>query len=297
MIDKIIVAILAIIAILVLLFAGIGFCGLCMFVNNVENNTGFNGLVEHREDKTIHAPAQKVSIEGYTLGGDVEVSESTTGNIEVIYDVYAPQGHLDDIVTGTNYSMEGDTLKIKATAKFPDNMGSLSMVGTRGANLHIKVPKNATYDLNLNTLGGRVIVPDLQGSNLKISTMGGDIDLDNVSYDSITATTAGGDITAEYDAGKAVFETMGGRIVLNTKQATGTMNASTAGGDIRVTLPDDTRFTIDASTMGGRVTHGSINMADAAEKSKTRLSGSTEGGVGSLDIDLKTMGGDIEISY
>lgn len=295
MIDKIIIAILAIIAILVLLFAGIGFCGLCMFVNNVENNTGFAGPVEHREDKTIHAPAQKVSIEGYTIGGNVEVSESTTGNIEIIYDVYATEGHLYDIVTGTNYSMEGDTLKIKTSARIPDYKSQV-FSGTRGANLYIKVPKNASYDLDVSTAGGNIIVPDLNGTSLEATTLGGDIDLEGVSYDSIKASTAGGNIDAKYNAKTVVFDTMGGNIIIATGQTAGKLKANTAGGDITVVLPDGTLFTVDASTLGGKVSHGLIHMA-ATEETRTKLVGPTEGGAGSLDLDLTTMGGDISISY
>jgi len=292
-IDKIIIAVLALIAILVVLLAGIGLCSFCMFANNIKT-TSFNNPIEHREDKTIHDGAASVSIDVNTIGGNIEISESTTDKIEVIYDVYATQGRLYDIVTGTNYSMEGDMLKIKATAKFPDDPSTL--IGIRGAHVLVKVPRNASYSLNLKTMGGNVIVPDIQGNSLKAETMGGKIDLNGVSYDSVTANTAGGNINAEYNARTAVFETMGGNIVLDAKQSAGTINANTAGGDIRVTLPQDTLFTIDASTMGGRVNHGSIHM-DATEEARTKLIGPTEGGAGNLSVSLKTMGGDIEISY
>jgi DUF4097 and DUF4098 domain-containing protein YvlB len=291
--DKIIIGVLALIAILVLLLAGIGVCGFCLFANKI-TTTSFTSPVEHREDKTVHDGAANVSIEVDTIGGNIEISESTSDKIEVIYDVFATEGHLYDIVTGTNYSTEGDTLKIKATAKIPDYRSP--MMGTRGAHVYVKVPKNASYSLNLNTAGGNVIVPDLRGESLRIATLGGYIELNGANYETITANTAGGDINAEYDAKKAVFDTLGGEIVLNAKQTNGTIKANTAGGDVRVTLPEGTLFTVDASTMGGRVTHGSIQM-DATDETRTRLDGHTQNGAGNLDITLKTMGGNVEISY
>lgn len=291
--DKVIIGVLALIAILVLLLAGIGVCGFCLFANKI-TTTSYTSPVEHREDKTIHDGAANVSIDVDTFGGDIEVSESTSDKIEVIYDVFATEGHLYDIVTGTNYSTEGDTLKITATAKIPDYKST--MIGTRGAHVYVKVPKNASYSLNLHTMGGDITVPSLHGNAVYMDTMGGELKLAGGQYETVYLNTMGGDITASYEASKATLKTLGGRIEIDTTQTTGKLDANTMGGDIDVRLPAGTLFTVDATTMGGRVSAGSIQM-NASEKTKTRLIGHTQGGAGSLDIYLNTMGGDIEISY
>lgn len=297
MIGKVILGVLAVLAILILLLAGIGVCGLCMFTNKVTNqgySYEYSGIVETREDKTTHAAADKVSIDGDTFGGDVVVSESATGNIEVVYVVHATNGRLSNIVTNTTYAMEGDTLKIRTWAKIPEYQHL--MFGNIGADLYIKVPRNASYDLNLGTAGGDVVVPALEGTSLMANTAGGDINLRGVSYDSITVNTAGGKITANYGARNAVFDTMGGDITLDATQTTGTLKANTAGGDISLILPQGTLFSIDAATMGGRIKHGYVHLV-TTDESGYKLNGYTEGGSGNLSVDLKTMGGDIEISY
>ena len=292
-IDKVIIAVLALIAILAVLLVGAGVCGLCLFANNVQTS-GYMSPVEHREDKTVHDGADKVSIEADTFGGNIEISESTTDKIEVVYDVYASEGHLNDIVTGTNYSRDGDTLKITAITRIRDNANMIT--GRLGAHINIKVPKNASYSLNLNTAGGNIIVTELNGSRLKTATAGGNIDFNGGKYDTISVNTAGGNVHATYDADTATFQTLGGNIYITSKQTAGTLNANTAGGNVEVRLPQGTQFTVDATTMGGKVTHGSIPLV-TTDESRSKLSGHTEGGSGALSIDLRSMGGNIEISY
>lgn len=291
--DKVIIAGVAIVAILVIiLFLG-GACAACLFLGNVHKVVENSYTVEHREDKTVHAAAPNVDLEVNTLGGNIEIQDSTDGNIEVIYDVYASDGHLMDIMTGTNYSQDGDTLKIKAQTKLTHNNDLV--IGNRGAHVYVKVPKNTSLNLSLKTLGGNIIVPAHSGNNVILNTLGGFIDL-NGQYNMVRVNTAGGRIDADYGATDATFETLGGSINLIASQTSGSLKANTAGGDIHVRLPRDTQFKVDASTMGGQVKHSFIRMAPTTETS-SHLVGPTEAGAGNLTVDLRTMGGNIEISY
>jgi hypothetical protein len=294
--DKVIVAGIAIIAALAIILFISGACAACLFLGNVSNNVGNEFPVEHREDKTVHAAAPNVDLDVTTIGGKVEIVDSADGNVEVVYDVFASPGHLDDVRTGTDYSQSGDTLKIRAEAKIPDIDRLVNIGVTRGANVIVKLPKDAKVNLNLNTLGGDIVVPERNGGRMELNSMGGKIRVNGGQYSTVKATTAGGDIYARYGATYATFETMGGGIYLDANQTTGSLKATTAGGDIDVTLPDGTLFTIDASTMGGQVRHGYIPM-DATTENDMRLVGKTEAGPGTLDIELRTMGGDVEIGY
>lgn len=294
MIDKIIIAILAIVAILVLLFAGVGFCGLCMFANNIETGT-FN-TVEHREGKTTHAAAETVELYVDTIGGDINIVESASAaNITVTYDVYAPAGQLDNMLTGTR-SVKVNDNTTRITAKAERKAGTTIMSGNWGAHVTVTVPVNASYNLNLHTMGGDITVPELHGNEVYMDTMGGKLKLNGGKYETVYLNTMGGDIDASYEASNVTLKTLGGRIEADAIQTSGKLDANTMGGDITVKLPAGTLFTVDASTMGGRVSHGSIPM-NPAEKTKTKLVGPTQGGPGDLDIELDTMGGDISISY
>ena len=293
MIDKVIIAILAIIGILVLLFAGMGFCGLCMFANNVHTGT-FN--VDHREVTTTHAAAENVEVYVDTFGGNVVIEESATADrIEVTYDVYAPSGRLDDILASTK-SVRVDDNKTRITAVIERRPGTSIVSGSWGAHVTVTVPRNPSYTLNLHTMGGDITVPSLHGKEVYMDTLGGGLRLDGGRYETVYMNTMGGDITATYEASNVTLRTLGGRIDVDATQTTGKLDVDTMGGDIEVRLPAGTLFAVDASTMGGKVSHGSIQM-NATEKTKTKLVGQTYDGAGSLDIRLSTMGGDVEISY
>jgi DUF4097 and DUF4098 domain-containing protein YvlB len=122
----------------------------------------------------------------------------------------------------------------------------------------VKVPRNATINLSLQTLNGDVIVPALNGNGLEAHSNNGNIDL--------------------------------------TIKNNSAINADTLNGNINVKLQDGTLFSVDASTMNGKVGHGQIHMASDKETS-TQLIGHTEAGSGSLNMYLRTMNGNIEISY
>lgn len=292
--DRVIVAGIAIIALLAILLVIAGACSFCALCVNFPATHGNTYPVEHREDKTAHAGAEKISIDATTFGGDIEIIESVTGNVEVVYDVYASRDRLDEITTETTYTEENGTLVIKTKAKFLNDR--MPVLGTRGANLRISMPTDAAYEIKLSTAGGDVNVPELNCSKILVNTAGGNVDLKGINSDEITAHTAGGDIRAKYTADEAVFDTAGGNIYLTSGQKSGTIEANTAGGNIKLYLDRDTLFSIDARTLGGFVSRGTIPVV-TTESHASSLVGYTEGGRGDLSIVLHTMGGNIEVSY
>jgi DUF4097 and DUF4098 domain-containing protein YvlB len=109
-----------------------------------------------------------------------------------------------------------------------------------------------------------------------MDTLGGKLNLNGGRYDIVYMNTAGGDISATYEASNVTPRTL--------------------GGNVRVRLPADTLFTVDASTFGGRVRHGSIHMSPTTNTDWS-LAGPTDGGAGNLKVTMKTMGGNIDIDY
>jgi DUF4097 and DUF4098 domain-containing protein YvlB len=219
-------------------------------------NPGDLTSVEHMEVKTVHNASEAVDLDASTINGNIEIQVTDDDTVQVIYDVFAPKDHLYDIQTGTNGSRDGNVTKIIAEAKLQNNADNA--VVNRGANIVVKVPKNATINLSLQTLNGNVIVPALNGNGLVAHSNNGNIDL---------------------------------TIMNNSK-----INADTLNGNINVKLLNDTLFSVEASTMSGNVGHGQIRMTPDKETS-TQLIGHTEAGSGSLNMYLRTMNGNIEISY
>jgi DUF4097 and DUF4098 domain-containing protein YvlB len=288
--GKVVIVGLAFIAILAIIFA----IGIAVAIGGYYTLLSHDGIMEQREDTTTHAPAGNVVIDASTFGGNIEVQDSDTGDIEVIYDVHATQGHLDDIVTGTNYSMDGDTLDINAVARLTSYSSMLSV--NRGADIYLKLPKNATYSFTLNTNGGNVKVPDTNGANMNIETLGGNVDLNNVSYGSMTVHTSGGSIDADYSAATSSFDTQGGDIDLHAGESEGNINAYTSGGNIDVWVPYGTLFSVDARTNGGQVQYAPTTMM-LSENNEEHIVGYMGAGEGNLSMSLQTLGGDIDLGY
>ena len=296
--SKIIVAGIAIVVVLAIIAVIGAACCACVFCAWTGNwnwgNWGGYAQTEHRVDKTVQAGADNIELEVDTIAGNVEIQESAVSDVTVTYDIFGPAGRLNDIRTGTSgVNVNNDTVRIRAEARL--NPGIL-LIGKYGAHVTVMVPKNSSYSLTLHTLGGDIKVPPLQGTSVYMDTLGGKLSLNGGRYETVYLNTAGGDIFASYEATNATFKTLGGKIEVDTTQTTGTLNANTKGGNIAVTLPSETLFTIDASTLGGHVRHGSIRMTPTSENDWT-FAGQTEGGAGSLKITLKTMGGDIDIGY
>ncbi len=293
-VDKVIIAGAAIIVVLAIILVIAGVCGACAFLASVPGTHGSFGQTEQETRSDTHAAADNIELTVSTIGGNVEIQVWAENSVKVIYDVSAPAGHLSDVLTSTRDTKDGNTTKIIAEAKLREQ--DILNMGNRGAKVTVMVPKNSSYSLSLHTLGGDIRVPPLHGSAVYMDTMGGRLNLNGGRYDTVNLNTMGGNIYATYESANATFSTMGGNIEIDTTQTKGTLKANTAGGNIDVKLPSDTLFTIDASTMGGRVRHDFIHMTPTTE-SDTHLVGPTESGAGSLTINLQTMGGNIDISY
>ena len=113
--------------------------------------------LEQREDKTAYTPKENVVIQASTFNGDIEIQSTTGSQIEVIYNVTAPNGHLKDIKTYTNETKSDNLTTIVTSAALQINQGV-----NYKASLIVNLPNNSKYNLTLTTPNGNI---DIQGSN------------------------------------------------------------------------------------------------------------------------------------
>ncbi len=218
------------IAILVIIFVVVGALWLI-------NAVGHSLTVEHRQDNSSHAGASKINIDLNDFNGNINVVESETNDIEVLYDVHASQGHLNDVVTNTAYVQDGDTLKITSEARQKDT-GIFSHVhffyyDIAGADVVVKVPRDSWYQLGLTTSNGNVAVTALNGSTITLDSDFGDIEINGGRFDNIDASTDLGQIKANYDANIAKFSSSSGDINLDSVGVAGSLTATTDLGSIK----------------------------------------------------------------
>ncbi|RPI05749.1 MAG: hypothetical protein EHM64_05500 [Ignavibacteriae bacterium] len=191
-------------------------------------------------------------IDGSTSGGDIKLGNVFGGPVDV-----STSG--GDIITG---KMEGEGhLK---TAGGDIHVGSVNgslYVNTSGGNIQVET---VSKTLEAKTAGGDIVIGDV-GGEARVSTSGGDVNVGKVSGKA-TLSTAGGDIELKGASGKVSARTSGGDVKL--ENITGSIDAKTsggeveaelipsgkggskltsAGGDIRLYIAEDSKATIEAT--------------------------------------------------
>lgn len=166
----------------------------------------------------ISVPSQ-FDVELETAGGDIDIRGTLRGELKG--QTSGGDIRLENISgTVTMKTSGGDV-----SARHIQGSGTLKTSGG-----DIRVGK-ADVDLEVVTSGGDIRVESV-GKNLIAKTAGGDIEVGDVGGEA-TTSTAGGDISVGKVAGKATLNTAGGDILL--RGGSGIVTAKTAGGDVKLT--------------------------------------------------------------
>ncbi|HET7276276.1 MAG TPA: DUF4097 family beta strand repeat-containing protein [Longimicrobiaceae bacterium] len=194
-----------------------------------------------------------------------------------------------------------------------DAGGSIEIVGGAGSVVHVRVTEDdrgcrPACEVSIEKVGSGVWVisdhvsdsnirsGDLhfeiqvpQRFNLRLNTMGGDISIENVTGD-ISGETMGGELELHRLGGTIDLTTMGGEIEITDSNVDGRVH--TMGGEV---LVENVTGNLDAGSMGGEVTRRGGAVATSEIQIET-MGGDIELSDAPLGADVHTMGGDIEIA-
>lgn len=145
-----------------------------------------------REDKSVFTPKDNVVIQATTFSGNIKVQPYTGSQIEVIYQVSAPNGYLNDVTTLAKETANGSSTTINAAAALQINNGVAYT-----ANLVINVPRTSIYNLTLTTHNGNVNVQVDKSREIGAITDNGNIyvNLPQNTKFQVTASVANGKIS------------------------------------------------------------------------------------------------------
>lgn len=146
--------------------------------------------LDQKQDTSTSIATKNVGIQATTFNGDIVIEKSASNQIEVTYNISAPQGHLNEITTTTTNQTSDESTIIVAEAKI-DNDGI--KVNYR-ASITIKLPSTSQYDLNLSTLNGNIIKPLLNDVKVVATSCNGYIDISDNNATSIDASTLNGNV-------------------------------------------------------------------------------------------------------
>lgn len=233
------------------------------------------------------------NLKAATQGGDIVIHTADISEVRISakQEIKASsEKEADELLKELTMTFEQNGNDVTAEAKYEKSSGfHFGSWPPVQVSFTITVPKS--YNVNLNTSGGDIIVDSLKG-NARARTSGGDLRFDRIDGE-IDGSTSGGDITLKEGAARAKLSTSGGDI--HVDRAGGPTEVSTSGGDIEI---NSVAQLIKATTSGGDV------RATITEPIKQDTELSTSGGDvkvkvvkgAGFQLDASTSGGDVDAS-
>lgn len=181
--------------------------------------------------------------------GSVRIETATTDKVEILVEKQRKEGTADE----ARRAFED----VEVTTEQQGNDVHLRVdhsrwLGRNGLSIEMTVQVPYTYDLDIETAGGSIIIADLDGE-IVAKTAGGSIRIGATQGD-VNARTLGGSIRIGPTEGGVSAKTLGGSIDIG--DANGDVSAQTMGGSIRV---GRTEGDLTAYTMGGNITVESVS--------------------------------------
>jgi hypothetical protein len=236
-----------------------------------------------------------------TSGDTVRVSESGRGPFWCLfcvrglrYEISVPAGAQAAINTASGDIDAEDvdgavTLGTTSGDVRADNLAGGAHVETSSGEVRLN---DVAGPLSVTTISGDVRLEDGAVDGATVKTTSGEIDMEGVAGE-LRVNTVSGDIKVA-DARDAVltFGTTSGEITFDGALArAGANGVSSISGDIRLRLPDDADFRLDASTVSGDI-NNEFEL-QGAETGLRSLSGTA--GDGGSTLNVSTTSGEIAI--
>lgn len=196
-------------------------------------------------------------VDGSTSGGDIRLGSVSGGPVDVS-------------TSGGNISadrIDGDgTLKTSGGDIQVGNVNGSLNANTSGGNIEITT---VTKSLDARTSGGDITIGDV-GGEAQVSTSGGNVSVGKVSGKA-TLNTSGGDIELKGASGRVTARTSGGDVRL--QNVTGSIDAKTAGGEVEAELIPSGKGESRLSSAGGDIRLYIAENSKATIEATIRLQG------------------------
>ena len=197
-------------------------------------------------------------------------------NVSVDYKVWVPERAAVEV-----HSVSGDVdvAAIGGKAVIDCTSGNVDLQGAAGADIDLTsgelTLRNINGDLYIKGVSGNIEATAVKGS-IEVEAVSGDIELRDVSdASSVSVASISGNITY---VGKIM---MGGRYTIKAHS-----------GDVRLTIPADSSFDLEASTFSGEI-EVDFPIQVVGKISRREVSGTV--GKGGATIRLKTFSGNVDL--
>lgn len=176
--------------------------------------------------------------------GSVRIETAATDKVEILVEKQRKEGTEDEARRAfeeveVTTEQQGNDVHIRVDHS--------RWLGRNGMSVEMTVQVPYTYNLDIETAGGSIIIADLDGE-IMAKTAGGSVRIGATQGD-VNARTLGGSIRIGPTEGGVAAKTLGGSIEIGDTK--GDVSAHTMGGSIRV---GRTEGDLTAYTMGGNIT-------------------------------------------
>jgi hypothetical protein len=262
------------------------------------------GMSEETIQQTFNVPTGATAqLEVSNISGSVEVLPGEKGVIAITAVKHPHTGDFDHTEVKITQAEDG---KVKAEVKFSEGWRFLSFSKPCQVTLTAHVPPHCSVqasgvscsvsvhqlegNFDVSSVSGEVTLSELSGP-VKLSTVSGDADGARI-HGNIKFNTVSGNVRVkESDLAAATGHTVSGDIALQTALAEGPYTVDSVSGDVRLTVPVDTRCTAHVSAISGRV-HTAFPQTDYKRSNGKHIAEIQGGGV---LVNLHSVSGDLWI--
>jgi lia operon protein LiaG len=267
----------------------------------------FNVATETINDSKTFEPSEVSSIEVDLVSDDLNIIPTTKGDISVHFYGEVSTNVRRNLPELVAYKT-GDKLYVEVSQSLDIVIG----INIRRTTVDIYIPEIMLEDMDINVVSGNIKVEDLKVDELVIDSTSGDMKLDKISSEKIRIESTSGDVAVRDYTGNIDVSNTSGDISLMSgtenedifvKSVSGDifieqdgvsdMEIGVTSGDIRIALPQDSEFKLNASTLSGEIEH------DFPLKIESSSRRNLEGSIGDSEyrITVDTTSGDITVGY
>lgn len=241
------------------------------YKNSARYNVGGGTVTDEFHSIKVNWTNGKINIEAYD-GEDTVISET-----EVAEKENKLRWRVEDGVLKIQQMAAGMRFGLKQTPK---------------KTLTVKIPSNVAEGLKAVTsdsVSAEVTITGISASDkIEIDTVSGGANLKNIKTEKLDIDTVSGSIKAAGEFTELESDSVSGDVTISTATPLKKLDCDSTSGNIRLTIPKNSGFTLKADTVSGDISCG---LPTVSESKNRRVCGD-----GSADFETDTVSGDLIIT-
>jgi len=241
------------------------------YKNSALYNVGGGTVTDEFQSIKVNWTNGKINIEAYD-GEDTVISET-----EVAEKENKLRWRVEDGVLKIQQMAAGMRFGLKQTPK---------------KTLTVKIPSNVAEGLKAVTsdsVSAEVTITGISASDkIEIDTVSGGANLKNIKTEKLDIDTVSGSIKAAGEFTELESDSVSGDVTVSSATPLKKLDCDSTSGNIRLTIPKDSGFTLKADTVSGDISCG---LPTVSESKNRRVCGD-----GSADFETDTVSGDLIIT-